>query len=129
MAITAAMENPQATEATDRQNEQPPTLAATQPFRHILGLDCNFNPHIFVQISLNLIKNPNINSSHLFRADILYDSDGAPNPATELSPETVARLLEEYPIEKHAFPGYNVWRSIIRRLIPRNPQLDKPLLQ
>lgn len=42
----------------------------------ILGHACDFDPPIFEDVALNLIKNPNINSSLLFRADILYDSRG-----------------------------------------------------
>ncbi|KAL7938297.1 hypothetical protein V8C35DRAFT_146691 [Trichoderma chlorosporum] len=34
---------------------------------------CSFGPDIFVDKMMNLIKNPNLNSSWLFRADILYD--------------------------------------------------------
>lgn len=39
----------------------------------ILGHNCDFPPQTFEEVSLNLIRNPNINSSLLFRADILYD--------------------------------------------------------
>lgn len=42
----------------------------------ILEHDCDFDSAIFEDIAINLIKNPNINSSLLFRADILYDSLG-----------------------------------------------------
>ncbi|KUJ23248.1 DUF1613-domain-containing protein [Mollisia scopiformis] len=34
---------------------------------------CSFPPEIFRQVMLNLIRNPNINSNHLFRADISFD--------------------------------------------------------
>ncbi|TFB03750.1 hypothetical protein CCMA1212_004772 [Trichoderma ghanense] len=34
---------------------------------------CSFGPGIFVDKMMNLIRNPNLNSSWLFRADILYD--------------------------------------------------------
>ncbi|KAI9845606.1 MAG: tRNA(Ser) Um(44) 2'-O-methyltransferase [Thelocarpon superellum] len=64
-----------------------------------------FNSSIFLDVMLNLIKNPNITSSHLFRADIVYDSEG--------------EFVE----------GYEHERTLVRKLIPRNPQLDRPLLQ
>ncbi|KIN04404.1 hypothetical protein OIDMADRAFT_156320 [Oidiodendron maius Zn] len=35
---------------------------------------CSFSPEIFRQVMLHLIRNPNINSSYLFRADISFDS-------------------------------------------------------
>lgn len=42
----------------------------------ILEHACDFDSAIFEDIAINLVKNPNINSSLLFRADILYDSLG-----------------------------------------------------
>ena len=45
-------------------------------FLPILEHHCDFDSAIFEGIAINLIKNPNINSSLLFRADILYDSLG-----------------------------------------------------
>jgi tRNASer (uridine44-2'-O)-methyltransferase len=34
---------------------------------------CSFGPDIFADKMMNLVRNPNLNSSWLFRADILYD--------------------------------------------------------
>jgi tRNASer (uridine44-2'-O)-methyltransferase len=73
---------------------------------------------------LNLIKNPNITSSHLFRADILYDSDGEGASGVERSDAAV----EVQPLNAQ-WQGFKKIRTLVRRLIPRNPQLDKPLVQ
>ncbi|KAG9247420.1 hypothetical protein BJ878DRAFT_414827 [Calycina marina] len=35
---------------------------------------CSFSPEIFRQVMMNLIRNPNINSNHLFRADISLEA-------------------------------------------------------
>ncbi|GKT90606.1 tRNA (uracil-O(2)-)-methyltransferase [Colletotrichum tofieldiae] len=42
--------------------------------------ECVFGPDVFEDVMMNLVKNPNINSSWLFRADILHDSDPAWTP-------------------------------------------------
>ncbi|PHH90166.1 hypothetical protein CDD83_4359 [Cordyceps sp. RAO-2017] len=36
---------------------------------------CTFGPDLFVDKMMNLVRNPNLNSNWLFRADILYDDD------------------------------------------------------
>lgn len=66
-----------------------------------------------------LIANPGLNSSVLFRADILADSDA------EI--ETSQQAVESCPARHVA--GFELSRTVVRRLIPRNPQLDRPLEQ
>ncbi|KAH7336280.1 hypothetical protein BKA65DRAFT_527140 [Rhexocercosporidium sp. MPI-PUGE-AT-0058] len=49
---------------------------------------CSFPPEIFREVMLNLVRNPNINSNHLFRADISLDypfEDGV-QPETSIAP-------------------------------------------
>ena len=94
----------------------------------VLQQSCDFGTDVFKSVSLNLLKNPNINSSLLFRADILYDS------SDELTDDALVeaerrRVLRTYSIQHGDLPGYTVERTILRRMIPRNPQLDKPILQ
>ncbi|KAI4190435.1 MAG: hypothetical protein L6R41_000815 [Letrouitia leprolyta] len=92
---------------------------------------CNFPPEIFEDVILNLIQNPNVNSSLLFRADILYDSLKAPenNRNVVKADETTSKDLLKYSVPDDGFQGYDLKRTIIRRMIPRNPQLDKPIAQ
>lgn len=92
----------------------------------VLQHACSFPPLVFQAISLNLIKNPNINSNLLFRADILYDSTKDELAALEPS-QRVA--LQQYRLRDGAFPGFEVTRTLVRLMIPRNPQLDKPIAQ
>lgn len=97
----------------------------------VLQHSCQFPPHIFESVSLNLLKNPNINSSLLFRADVLYDSlSELTNVQVSDSEENQLRhWLREYNVQDGQLPGFEVKRTIIRRMIPRNPQLDKPIAQ
>ena len=95
----------------------------------VLQHACDFGPQIFENVSLNLLKNPNVNSSLLFRADILYDS--ANNKLTdEVLPEADRlEALRSHCLRDGELPGFEIRRTILRRMIPRNPQLDKPILQ
>lgn len=94
----------------------------------ILHHDCDFGPSVFEKVTINLIRNPNINSSHLFRADILYDSLGQ-YTNIQWPVGDVDRLLGESALKDDAFPGFRLERTFIRQMIPRNPQLDKPVAQ
>lgn len=77
---------------------------------------------------LNLIKNPNITSSHLFRADIFYDSENDHSLNGSLA-SLATHLKAEYRPLEYTIPGYNLARTIVRQMVPRNPQLDNPLVQ
>lgn len=95
---------------------------------------CLFPPEIFKQLALNLIQNPNITSKLLFRADILYDTlhDGSPPrvvPSSEKAQRELRDALQEYHLRDGDLPGFEVKQTIVRMMIPRNPQLDKPIAQ
>ncbi|EME49512.1 hypothetical protein DOTSEDRAFT_40706 [Dothistroma septosporum NZE10] len=99
----------------------------------ILQCPCTFPPDIFRGVMLNMVKNPNITSSHLFRADIFYDSDADQyfDPTTtQYASNGLARHLKAGNQPRHAqWPGSQLTRTIVRQLVPRNPQLDGPLVQ
>ncbi|KAL8685803.1 MAG: hypothetical protein Q9218_007535, partial [Villophora microphyllina] len=97
----------------------------------VLQHSCTFPTDVFEHVTLNLIQNPNINSSLLFRADILYDSIAASEPHQNINgseTQSYGELLR-YSIPHDGFPGFTLKRTIVRRMIPRNPQLDKPIAQ
>ncbi len=95
--------------------------AAWRPFfRH----GCTFGPSHFKDVMLNLIKNPNLNSSWLFRADILYDCEEALSGDLLGVPEGL-RHLQTVP----AFHGCECRRILVRKLIPRSTRRDRPLDQ
>ncbi|KAL2134206.1 hypothetical protein VTI74DRAFT_771 [Chaetomium olivicolor] len=89
-------------------------------FRH----PCEFGPSVFSDVMVNLIQNPNINSSWLFRADILHD---AAEPQTYPPAPSEAESTPNIPIP--SFAGFELQRCIVRRLIPRNTLRDKPMDQ
>jgi tRNASer (uridine44-2'-O)-methyltransferase len=93
----------------------------------ILESPCMFNASIFSGVMLNLIKNPNVTSSHLFRADILYDSGKDYQHGQSSSLKN--HLQEAYRPIQYDLKGFDLTRTIVRKLIPRNPQLDAPLVQ
>ncbi|GAB7363215.1 hypothetical protein MBLNU230_g3497t1 [Neophaeotheca triangularis] len=144
MSSDDTLNTPNATDSTT-DVEIPPfkteDLSKSPPAFHLpdqvwltaLSSTCSFKADVFEDIMLNLIKNPNITSSHLFRADILYDSDHDSGlPRTSDSPSShalVDSLKPEYRPANVDAPGYTTQRAIVRQLIPRNPQLDDPLVQ
>lgn len=96
----------------------------------------NFPPQYFLDVSRNLLENPNLTASHLSRAELSYTSftDASYNPeATQshelasivrhLRPDHQPRLISQKVL------GYKLEWTVVRKLIPRNPKLDKPLLQ
>ncbi|EKD12240.1 uncharacterized protein L3040_000289 [Drepanopeziza brunnea f. sp. 'multigermtubi'] len=80
---------------------------------------CTFPAEIFREVILNLIRNPNINSNHLFRADISLDCPFGENVPIETTIQ---------PKITH-FQGYDLKRVMVRTMIPRNMAVDKPLDQ
>ncbi|KAK6006515.1 hypothetical protein QM012_006925 [Aureobasidium pullulans] len=94
---------------------------------------CTFEPEMFLKVMHNLIKNPNIMSTHLFRADILYDSDGdhtiIEGPSTTQFSDFIKHLKQEYRPRYTELPGYKWERTYVRQLVPRNRQLDRDLPQ
>lgn len=86
---------------------------------------CSFGREDFHRVMHNLIRNPNINSSCLFRADILIEQDSVQIPARNIIAADAADLV---PLIVQ-FSGFHIDQLLIRRLIPRNPQRDPPLDQ
>ena len=80
---------------------------------------------------LNLIKNPNVTSSHLFRADVFYDSTSSNNfhAENDLKGSTLSHLQQKYQPISYELPEFECVRTIVRKLVPRNPQLDRHLIQ
>ncbi|KAL2871515.1 tRNA (uracil) methyltransferase [Aspergillus lucknowensis] len=81
----------------------------------------SFSTEAVRQTTYFLLANPGLNSTVLFRADILFD--------TEAENETQADTQEPQPLPAPDVPGFELTRTVVRRLIPRNSQLDRPLDQ
>ncbi|KAI8675382.1 TRNA (uracil-O(2)-)-methyltransferase [Fusarium keratoplasticum] len=82
---------------------------------------CTFETRYFDDIMLNLVRNPNLNSKWLFRADVLYDNGDDSQPHNK-------DLVKDCP-SIPGFQGLICQRTIVRRLIPRNTLRDAPLDQ
>lgn len=90
----------------------------------MLECQCEFPLDIFSSVMMNLVKNPNITSSHLFRADILVDSERGLARNGDYS-----HVKAIYRPREAQWPDFKSERTIVRELIPRNPQIDNPLVQ
>ncbi|KAH0846906.1 tRNA (uracil-O(2)-)-methyltransferase [Fonsecaea pedrosoi] len=105
---------------------------------------CSLSADRFQQVTDLLLENPNLNSTHLFRADILYDSAHrlktvsekekfCQHPGRGPSDEDEEQAADEDDPERTSsapvFEGATLQRKVLRKLIPRKPQLDRPLDQ
>jgi tRNASer (uridine44-2'-O)-methyltransferase len=132
--------NPGTFKSTDLTNSPPRFEIPNESWTSILSTPCCFSPEHFLSVIDNIVRNPNLTSTRLFRAEILYDSnqdaglfaaiqsDGdvqLPLEASSLLPH----LKAEYRPLTCVIPQYKLKRVVVRNLIPRNPQLDKPLAQ
>lgn len=115
---------------------QKPAFSLNLPgelWQSMLESHCTFGPEAFLRVMHNLIKNPNIMSSHLFRADIFYDSSNDHTIITK--PDTgdfsgfTKHLKKDCRPIYMPIPGYEWQMTYVRQLVPRNRQLDKDLVQ
>ncbi|PLB38993.1 tRNA (uracil) methyltransferase [Aspergillus candidus] len=120
--------------------------------RDLIEHDLPFSPEVIKDLTVFLLENININATHLFRADILYDSWGAlstPQQKAQSFAQTGNPNLEEPavasladndlpgsqadervdPLPANDVPGFKLTRTVVRNLIPRNPKIDRPLAQ
>lgn len=109
----------------------------------LLERNLSFTPEVIDNLTLYLLANPNRMSSHLFRADILHDSFGVlrtPAERERLFADATGKVASSEdadvageddvpPIPAREIAGFELSRTVVRRLIPRKPQLDRPLEQ
>jgi tRNASer (uridine44-2'-O)-methyltransferase len=96
-----------------------------------------FSSTAFHSVTDALLENPNLNSTHLFRADIIFDSTGILKTNKEKEDfccvlpcdEASCTNDEAEALPALQFAGFELRRTVLRRLIPRKPQLDRSLLQ
>lgn len=100
----------------------------------VMASPCRFSPEIFQDVMINIIKNPNIASTYVFRAEIFWDSSTHPSiSADPAKDDLVHGFIKHMKIEYRplwiSFPDYQWHRTLVIKQIPRNPQLDKPLVE
>ncbi|KAJ6789460.1 hypothetical protein PWT90_00261 [Aphanocladium album] len=91
---------------------------------------CAFGPEIFTQRMVTFIRNPNLNTTWLFRGDILFDD--RPDEEEKGEQGNAPGLLTEFDVDwpaRKAFAGMTRTRTMVRRLIPRNQLRDAPMNQ
>ncbi len=96
----------------------------------------NFAPQHFLDTSRNLVENPNLTVSFVARAELSYQSftDATFNPKAQ-TPEDLAGIVKHLKpdcrpqLVEGGFEGYELEWTVVRKLIPRNPKVDKPLMQ
>jgi tRNASer (uridine44-2'-O)-methyltransferase len=130
---------------TDHEDPTSHTLITGPEYRHVAPASV-LTPAKFHEVTDLLLAQPNLNSSHLFRADILWDSEGLLRTKEELEADDglvgkeMAREEGEgdgvnsgwnrqWYDERPVLSGVPPHRTVIRRLIPRNQNLDRPLEQ
>ncbi|CAO2651159.1 Nn.00g094560.m01.CDS01 [Neocucurbitaria sp. VM-36] len=96
----------------------------------------NFAPQFFLEVSRQLLENPNLTASYLARAELSYQSftDATFNPKARTS-EELAKIIKHLKSEcrpqlvEGGIEGYDLEWTVVRKLIPRNPKLDDALMQ
>lgn len=100
--------------------------------------DLKCSSTVFFSVANALLRNPNLNSTYLFRADIIWDSAGELETPSQLESHLQSESLkncgqlEPSDMLKFAsvdFNGFSLERTVVRKLIPRKPQLDPTLDQ
>lgn len=99
--------------------------------------DLDLSPLAAYDASVFLIANPNITSSHLFRADILHDSLGLLGSSQESEKPLGGATNNEAATSTDQITarpaitveGFELIRTVVLRMIPRNQSLDKALEQ
>ncbi|KAJ8116324.1 hypothetical protein OPT61_g2222 [Boeremia exigua] len=96
----------------------------------------SFTPQYFLDVSRNLLENPNLTASHLARAELSYASFNDPsyNPQATTSLELadiVKHLRAEHRprLVEGGIDGYDLTWTVVRKLIPRNPKVDNAMVQ
>ncbi|KAE9990725.1 hypothetical protein EG327_001017 [Venturia inaequalis] len=116
---------------TDLTNAPPMFQLPDEIWISVFSTPCTFDSTYFLRVIENTLKNPNLTSSCIFRADIFYDSI---NDVKGLGhggfDEGFAKHMKaELRPKKADIAGFEHQRTIVRNMVPRNPQLDKPLVQ
>lgn len=116
-----------------------PSLTSNLPpeiWTIVQSAPASFTPQYFLDVSRNLLENPNLTASHLARAELSYTSfnDATFNPKATTSLELadiVKHLRTEHRprLVEGGIAGYDLTWTVVRKLIPRNPKLDDTMVQ
>lgn len=98
--------------------------AAPSPWHPILSLPCPHRASSFVTAMQQMIEHPQHNSSWILRADILHDS-ARPHADDDATGDGDGNEASSVPAAYHSrLHGFSRTRTVVRRLVPRNPARD-----
>lgn len=124
--------------STHDPNLAPKTPSGLPPELWILihSAPANFAPQYFLEVTRNLLANPNLTAPHLARAELSYQSFNDPtfNPHAQTSNElaSIVRHLRSEcrpQLVEGGVQGYELEYTVVRKLVPRNPKLDDSIMQ
>lgn len=117
----------------DLRTQTPSFALPEELWESVMATPCRFGPEIFLDVITNIIKNPNIASTYVFRAEIFWDSINHPSTTEDTEEELfggfIKHMKPEYRPLWISFPEYRWQRTLVIKQIPRNPQLDEPLVE
>ncbi|PGH07454.1 hypothetical protein GX51_01755 [Blastomyces parvus] len=100
-----------------------------------------FSLEAFLGVTTHLLANPNINCSHVFRADILYDSANVVQPQNSKERSSYSPPPEAVDADAgqtnrggssamppESFASFRLSRTVVRRFVPRK-HIDRPIEQ
>ncbi|KAH7361271.1 hypothetical protein BKA66DRAFT_471261 [Pyrenochaeta sp. MPI-SDFR-AT-0127] len=116
-----------------------PTLSCGLPselWDIVQSAPAKFPPQYFLEVSRDLLENPNKTASYLARAELSYQSftDATFNPEAKTAEELAGIVKHLRPecrpqLVQGGIEGYALEWTVVRKLIPRNPKLDDALMQ
>ncbi|PZD27276.1 AdoMet-MTase domain containing protein [Pyrenophora tritici-repentis] len=123
-------------QALDFVAEKIPSGLPPELWLLIHSAPANFAPQYFLEVTRNLLANPNLTASHLARAELSYQSfnDATFNPKAQTS-EELAGIVKHLRAEcrprllEGGVEGYELEYTVVRKLVPRNPKLDESIMQ
>ncbi|KAF8428227.1 hypothetical protein EV426DRAFT_333206 [Tirmania nivea] len=117
------------TRATSSFHDDNILEAAWRPYLPSLAASVAFPSSIFTTVMIDMVSNPNYNSSLVMRADVIWDS-GDTSMSTAAATAATGTFEGQDTIPRYvSVKGYTLTRRLVRRFIPRNPLLDGYLWQ
>lgn len=137
--VSAATSEPAGIKFSPYDLSKAPSISSGLPpeiWDIVQSAPARFPPQYFLEVSRDLLENPNLTASYLARAEISYQSftDATFNPNAK-TPEELAGIVKHLRPEcrpqlvEGGIKGYVLEWTVVRKLIPRNPKLDDALMQ
>ncbi|KAL7273379.1 tRNA(Ser) Um(44) 2'-O-methyltransferase [Rhizina undulata] len=99
----------------------------------IYSKPCSFPADVFQETMMEMVRNPNHNSSWILRADVLFDSDSPADTKSETVSDAPVKTSDRLNVSREKesprprslhIPDFTTTRVLVRKFIPRNPLRD-----